>query len=111
LEASWTYALITDVGETANQPHGGEAFQWTPKVEATFQTLQEALHTARIFAYPQPGERSVVDTDASNIEIAGALSQIEDGREGVTAYYNKTLKKPERNYCVTRRKLLAIVRT
>jgi hypothetical protein len=30
-----------------------KAFQWTPEVEAAFQTLKEALCTALILAYPQ----------------------------------------------------------
>jgi hypothetical protein len=38
------------------------------------------------------------------------LSQIQDEREQVTAYYCKTLNKAERNYCVARRELLAIAR-
>jgi hypothetical protein len=29
-----------------------QAFQWTPEVEAAFQTLKEALCTAHILAYP-----------------------------------------------------------
>jgi hypothetical protein len=79
-------------------------------VEAAFQTLKGALCTAPILAYLQPGER-FVDTDASNFQIGGVLSQMQDGQERVTAYYSKTLNKAERNYCVTRRELLAIVRT
>jgi hypothetical protein len=38
-----------------------QAFQWTPEVEATFQTLEEALRTAPILAYQQPGERFIAD--------------------------------------------------
>jgi hypothetical protein len=96
--------------ETANRTHRREAFQWTPEVEAAFQTLQEVLCTACIFAHLQQGERSIFDTDVSNVGIAGALSQIAEGWECVTAYYNKMLKMAERNYCVTRWVLLAIIR-
>jgi hypothetical protein len=39
------------------------------------------------------------------------LSQVHDGQERVIVYYRKTLNKVERNYCVTRRELLVIVRT
>jgi hypothetical protein len=61
--------------------------------------------------YPQPGERFIVDTYASNVGIGGVLSQVQDGQERVITYYSKTLNKAERNYRVTRRELLAIVRT
>jgi hypothetical protein len=64
-----------------------------------------------ILAYPQPGKRFIVDTDASNVGIGGVLFQVQHGQERVIAYYGKTLNKAERNYCVTRRELLAIVRT
>jgi hypothetical protein len=80
-------------------------------VENAFQTLKEALCTAPILAYPQPGQRFIVDTDANNVGIGGVLSQVQDRQERVIAYYSKTLNKAERNYCVTCRELLAIVKT
>jgi hypothetical protein len=52
-----------------------------------------------------------VDTDVSNVGIGGVLSQVQDGQERVIAYYSKTLSKAERNYCITRRELLATVKT
>jgi hypothetical protein len=64
-----------------------------------------------ILAYPQLGERFIVDTDTSNGGIGGVLSQVQDGQERVFFYYSKTLNKAEGNYCVTRRELLAIVKT
>jgi hypothetical protein len=70
-------------------------------VEDAFRTLKGALCAATILAYPQPGERFIVDTDASNFRIGGVLSQVQDGQERVIAYYSKTLNKAERNYCVT----------
>jgi hypothetical protein len=56
-----------------------QAFQWTPEVEAAFQTIKGALCAAPILAYPKPGERYIVDTDASNFGIGGVLSQMQDG--------------------------------
>ncbi|UYV69000.1 K02A2.6-like, partial [Cordylochernes scorpioides] len=64
-----------------------------------------------VLVYPQPGMRFVLDTDASNSGIGAVLSQVQDGEERVIEYYSKILTKPERNYCATRRELLAIVRS
>jgi hypothetical protein len=49
------------------------------------------------------------DTDASNNGIGAVLSQVQGGEERVIEYYSKMLSNPERNYCVTRKKLLVIV--
>ena len=38
------------------------------------------------------------------------LSQVQDGDERVIGYYSKTHTQPKKNYCVTRRELLAIVK-
>ena len=50
-----------------------------------------------------------MDTDASDTGIGAVLSQIIDGEEHVIAYASRSLSKPERRYCVTRRELLAVV--
>jgi hypothetical protein len=84
-------------------------FEWYPEAEATFRSLKEALCTAPVLGYPRPGEKFIVDTDESNTGIGDVLSQIQDGHERVVAYFSKA--KVERNYCVTRRELLAIVKT
>jgi hypothetical protein len=83
---------------------------WSPEANATFRSLKEALCTAPVLGYPRSGEKFSVDTDASNTGIGGVLSQVQDGHERVVAYVSKTLSKAERNYCVIRRELLAIVK-
>ena len=51
----------------------------------------------------------VLDTDASDYGIGVVLSQEQEGMEKVIAYSSRALTKSERNYCVTRKELLAVV--
>ena len=51
----------------------------------------------------------ILDTDASDHSIRAVLSQIQDDVERVISYYSRVLDKVERNSCVTRRELLAVI--
>ena len=50
-----------------------------------------------------------LDTDASDYAIGAVLSRKQDGVERVVAYASRSLDRRERNYCVTRKELLAVV--
>ena len=51
--------------------------------------------------------RFVLDTDASDTGIEAVLSQVkDDGSEVVTAYASRSLSRPERRYCVTRKEFI-----
>ena len=62
-----------------------------------------------ILAFPDCSKPFLLDTDASDVGIGAVLSQVQDGTERVIAYASRVLSKPERQYCVTRRELLAVV--
>ncbi|GFT22001.1 retrovirus-related Pol polyprotein from transposon 17.6 [Trichonephila clavipes] len=87
-----------------------QKFIWTVDCNNAFNKLKDALTSAPILAYPEIGKQFILDTNASHESIGAVLSQEIDGQERVIAYFNKCLSKPERNYCVTRKKLLAIVK-
>ena len=86
-------------------------FVWDSDCTQAFEELKSALSSAPILSYPRPNEEFILDTDASNFGIGGVLSQIQDGHERVIGYFSKVLSKPERNYCVTRKELLAVVKS
>ncbi|KAJ8376187.1 hypothetical protein SKAU_G00067670 [Synaphobranchus kaupii] len=75
-----------------------------------FDQLRAALTEAPVLAYPDAQRPFIVDTDASNTGVGAVLSQEDEDGEQVVAYYSRALGKAERNYCVTRRELLAVVR-
>ena len=85
-------------------------FNWTYDCEVAFETLKSALCSGPILAYPAPDDPYIVENDASNSGIGAVLSQVQEGQEWVIAYFSKTLSSSERNYCTTRRELLAIIR-
>ena len=88
-------------------------FVWTTQCQTAFDTLRTALVSAPILALPQFETHSapfILDTDASDVGIGGVLSQADEhGFERVIAYGSRCLSKPERNYCATRREMLALV--
>ena len=89
---------------------GERRFSWDSDSDEAFRRLKKALTSAPILSYPLGNGNFILDTDASNVGLGAVLSQIQDGQEKVIGYFSKTLSKPERNYCVTRRELLAVVK-
>ena len=85
-------------------------FQWNHDCQNAFTALKTCLTSAPILALPDWSRPFVLDTDASDAGIGAVLSQIhQDGREYVIAYASRTLNRAERNYCATRKELLAVV--
>jgi len=88
----------------------GVRWQWTQAEQKAFDHLKDCLVEAPILAYPDPAKEYILDADASNHNVGAVLSQVRDDRKVMMAYYSKALSAPERNYCTTRRKLLAVVK-
>ena len=76
---------------------------------AAFDALKTCLVSPPILAYPNSTDSFILDTDASNCSIGGVLSQVQGDQEHVIAYFSRALNSPEKNYCVTRLELLAVV--
>ena len=85
-------------------------FMWSPECKSAFEELRRRLITAPILVFPDYSKEFILDTDASNDGIGAVLSQVQDsGEEKVIAYASRVQSKPERQYCVTCRELLAVV--
>jgi len=84
-------------------------FIWEDKCQSAFDELKHVLSSSPILSFPREERQFILNTDAFNIRIDAVFSQRQEGKEKVIAYYSRVLNKPERNYCITRRELLAIV--
>ena len=93
--------------ELAHQP--GEV-EWQQVHDEAFQKSKMALLSAPCLTYPNPHDKFVLDTDASDTCIGAVLSQLQDGRERVLCYASHVLLRPQRRYCTTRKELLAVVK-
>ena len=88
--------------------HKGTPFIWNENCQNAFDTLKARLTGAEIMAYPRDSDSYILDTDSSDTQISGVLSQVQDGVERVISYGSRTLNKAEKNYCITDKELLAV---
>jgi len=88
----------------------GVRWQWTQEEQQAFDHLKQRLMEAPILAYPDLAKEYILDTDASDHSVGAVLSQVQGGSKVVVAYYSKTLAAAEKNYCTTRKELLAVVK-
>jgi len=70
-------------------------WQWTYTEQRAFECLKGRLLEAPILAYPDPNLEYILDTDASDQNVGAVLSQVQEGREVIVAYYNKSLSPTE----------------
>ena len=110
---SYCRRFVQDFARVAEPLHkltGKRArFEWDDTCQGAFEELKYRLISSPILAMPQDEGEYRLDTDASNDAIGAVLSQVQHGQERVIAYASRLLNKAERNYCVTRRELLAVV--
>ena len=84
-------------------------FQWTREAENAFKILKQQLLQAPILLYPDFDLKFSIYTDASNVGIGAALTQVVDGVIHPIAYASRQLSSTERNYSTSEKEMLAIV--
>ena len=86
-------------------------FVWGEAQEDAFQQAKQAIADAVYLTMPKWDRPFVLFTDASEIAIAAALAQLDDGDDGLSfiAFASKKLAPAQRNWSTTERELYAIV--
>ncbi|MCP4353917.1 MAG: hypothetical protein GY795_51375, partial [Desulfobacterales bacterium] len=84
-------------------------FKWDSDCERCFLKVKELITTPNALVCFDPQCETIVTTDASDVGMGGAISQIINGQEKIIAYWSKTFTKMEQNYPVVDRECLAIV--
>ncbi|KAL5457688.1 hypothetical protein EMCRGX_G034974 [Ephydatia muelleri] len=87
----------------------GKPWEWTKVCEHAFSSLKKMLTTSPILAYPDFEIEFTVDCDASGDGLGAVLSQCIGGGENVISYASRSLTKPEKKYCATRKEMLALM--
>ena len=87
-----------------------ELFIWTSRHQACFETLKQLAISAPMLSHPSPDALFILDTDARGIQIGAALSQVQNGKIMPICFASHVLLKQHKNYCTTRKELLAIIK-
>ena len=85
-------------------------FSWGTEQAKAFDALRQKLMEAPVLAYPNSEDLFILDTDASNHAIGAELLQVQNGVERLIGFGSFVLDSAQRNYCTTRKELLAVVR-
>ena len=92
-----------------NLTHKGAKFNWTEKCEVAFESLNQALIKPPLLAYPDFTQTFTLSTDASLTAIGAVLSQVQEGKERVVAYFSQMLSTTQQKWSTYDRELWAIV--
>ena len=84
-------------------------FHWDVSQQEAFEALKNALVSAPVLAYPNSTDMFILDTDASDTAIGAELLQLQEGEKRVISYGSFSLTPAQRNYCTTRKELLALI--
>lgn len=101
--------IFSNIDRPLHKMTEGKQNFWTEECGTGFKNLMEALTSAPILIYPQSEKQFILDTDMSCENIDVVLSQEADDQKHVIPYLSKCLSKPKRNFCTTRKELLAFV--
>ncbi|XP_058448788.1 uncharacterized protein LOC131428762 [Malaya genurostris] len=86
-----------------------KTIRWNDEAETAFCNLKECLISSPVLGSPDFSPEFTIQTDASDVAVAGVLTQEQDGVERVISYYSKKLTTPQKNYHAAEKEALAAI--
>ncbi|GFQ90225.1 retrovirus-related Pol polyprotein from transposon 297 [Trichonephila clavata] len=80
---------------------------WSEQAKSEFQNYKALLANATLLVHPNPNANLVLQVDASDLAIGGALFQTEDEHLQPLAFFSRKLSETEKGYSAYDRELLA----
>ena len=107
--------FIKDFSEIAQPLHDltklGQKWEWTEKEDNAFELLKEAISQSPVLIHADPTKRFQMETDASDFAYGAVLSQKgSDQKFHPIAFYSKSMNPAERNYGISDKEALPIVK-
>ncbi|KAI5151211.1 hypothetical protein ENBRE01_1973 [Enteropsectra breve] len=85
--------------------------EWNDELTLAFKQAKNTLHKNTMRYQPNFNEQFILTTDASDKAIGAILSQRDkEGNEKIVHYFSKILDETQKNYCITDKELLAVVK-
>lgn len=89
----------------------GDKFKLTEEASISFEKLKSALTSPPVLAQPNFHKKFYLQCDASDLGIGAVLFQKDsEEKEQPICYYSSKLTKAEKNYSVTERECLAVIK-
>ena len=85
-------------------------FVWSEECEAAFKKIQDSLVKPPLLVHPDIGGHFFILTDASDGACGAAICHLQEGLLRPVVYYGYTFGKAERNYSITEREGLAVIK-
>lgn len=88
-----------------------KSVKWNESSEVAFVNIKELLITSPILTTPDFKRPFDIHCDASDVAIAGVLTQSYDGLDKPIAYFSQKLGTTQQRYCATEKEALAVLRS
>ncbi|XP_058827433.1 uncharacterized protein LOC131687369 [Topomyia yanbarensis] len=86
-----------------------KTIRWSEAAEKAFCQIKERLISSPVLKSPDFSRQFTIQTDASDVAVAGVLIQEQDGTEHVISYFSHKLTTPQKNYHAAEKEALAAI--